>query len=333
MHVHLAGSGAPLLLLHGFTGSAATWKPLLSHVTPRRWVIAPDLIGHGGSDAPADSARYRLERCVNDLLTLLDVLEVAQVDLLGYSMGGRVALHLALAAPQRIRRLLLESASPGLTDPAERSVRAQSDNDLADAIERDGIATFVAHWERLSLFASQEVLPSAVREKLRAQRLQNRPVGLANSLRGMGAGQQAPLWECLPELTMPVLLLVGAQDCKYCDIASRMEQLLPTAHVSVVADAGHAVHLEQPDCFAQLVRDFFEEPRTEKRESQNYDHTYSIHTSSEGTCLAAGNSSADSAGGSGAGAGRDSDGSSTGSLPSAPLSGGNGDCAPDPDRH
>jgi len=260
MHVHLAGSGPPLLLLHGFTGSAATWEPLLPHVTPRRRVIAPDLIGHGGSDAPTDPARYRMERCVADLPALLDALEVAQVDLLGYSMGGRVALHLALAAPQRVRRLLLESASPGLDDPAERAARVQSDNDLADAIERDGIAAFVAHWERLPLFAGQATLPPAVREKQRAQRLRNRPVGLANSLRGMGTGQQASLWERLPELTMPMRLLVGAQDRKYCNIAQRMKQVLPNAQVSVMAEAGHTIHLEQPDRFAQLVGDFLAEP-------------------------------------------------------------------------
>jgi 2-succinyl-6-hydroxy-2,4-cyclohexadiene-1-carboxylate synthase len=263
MHVHLAGSGPPLLLLHGFTGSGAAWEPLLPHVTPRRRVIAPDLIGHGRSDAPADPARYRMERCVADLLALLNTLEVAQVDLLGYSMGGRVALHLALAAPQRVRRLLLESASPGLADPAERAVRVQADNELAAAIEREGIAAFVAHWERLPLFASQQTLPPAVRAKQRAQRLQNRPVGLANSLRGMGAGQQESLWECLPELTLPVQLLVGAQDRKYCDIAQRMEQRLPNVQVSVVADAGHTIHLEQPDRFAHLVGDFLAEPGAE----------------------------------------------------------------------
>jgi 2-succinyl-6-hydroxy-2,4-cyclohexadiene-1-carboxylate synthase len=263
MHVHLAGSGPPLLLLHGFTGSAATWEPLLLHVTPRRRVIAPDLIGHGGSGAPADPARYRMERCVADLPALLDALDVAQVDLLGYSMGGRIALHLALAAPQRVRRLLLESASPGLADPDERAARVQSDNDLADAIERDGIAAFVAYWERLPLFAGRQTLPPAVREKQRAQRLQNRPTGLANSLRGMGTGQQESLWERLAELTLPVRLLVGAQDRKYCDIARRMEQLLPAAQVSVVADAGHTIHLEQPDRFAQLVGDFLAEPGIE----------------------------------------------------------------------
>lgn len=254
--VTLAGSGPPLLLLHGFTGSAATWAPFLPIFGTRRRVIAPDLIGHGDTDAPAAPDRYRMEQSVADLLALLDRLGVAQADVLGYSMGGRVALHLALAAPRRIRTLLLESAAPGLTDPAERNTRIQSDHALAAAIERDGIAAFVAQWERLPLFASQLQLPDPVREQQRMQRLHNRPIGLANSLRGMGAGQMEPVWERLTTLGMPVLLLVGAEDQKYGEIGRRMAALLPAARLVSVPHAGHTIHLEQPDRFAQLVVEF-----------------------------------------------------------------------------
>src|SRR5215207_6685506 len=114
LNVEQSGTGRPLLLLHGFTGSAATWAPLIGALPLHFHMIAPDLIGHGRSDSPPDAERYRMERCVADLLALLDALGVERTDVLGYSMGGRVALHLAAAAPGRFRSLILESSSPGI---------------------------------------------------------------------------------------------------------------------------------------------------------------------------------------------------------------------------
>ena len=258
MHVELAGLGHPLLLLHGFTGGATTWAALATQLSPYRRTLAVDLIGHGQSAAPAEAERYRMERCVADLLALLDALEIARADVLGYSMGGRVALQLAAAAPERVGALLLESSSPGLASPAERAARAAADADMAAAIERDGLAAFVAQWERLPLFASQAALPAELRERQRAQRLHNRPLGLANSLRGMGTGQQTSLWDRLPDLRMPTLLLAGALDQKYCTIAQRMAAQMPNARLALVPNAGHTIHLEQPGLFADTVLEFLQ---------------------------------------------------------------------------
>lgn len=254
--VLVAGAGPALLLLHGFTGSAETWRPFLPALAARRRVIAPELIGHGRTAAPADAARYRMDECVADLLALLDRLGVEEFAVLGYSMGGRVALHLALAAPERVRALILESASPGITDPAERAERARSDEALAELIEREGIAAFVERWESQPLFATQRSLPAEVRERLRAERLGQRPVGLANSLRGMGTGAMEPAWDRLGELGMPALVLAGELDAKYVAIARAMEGRLPQARVAIVSGAGHAVHLEQPARFLELVTTF-----------------------------------------------------------------------------
>ena len=256
LNVEQSGTGRPLLLLHGFTGSAATWAPLIGVLPPLFHTIAPDLIGHGRSDSPPDADRYRMDRCVADLLVLLDALEVARADVLGYSMGGRVALHLAAAAPDRVGALVLESSSPGIATAAERQARIAADERLADSIELAGLEAFVERWERLPLFASQLALPEDTRARLHAQRLRNNPLGLANSLRGMGTGQQESLWEHLAGLNVRTLLLAGALDAKYRALAGEMLALLPNAHAVVVPGVGHAVHLEQPQAFAKNVLEF-----------------------------------------------------------------------------
>jgi 2-succinyl-6-hydroxy-2,4-cyclohexadiene-1-carboxylate synthase len=256
LNVEQSGAGRPLLLLHGFTGSAASWAPLIRALPPHFRTIAPDLIGHGRSDSPPDARRYRMERCVADLVALLDALQVERADVLGYSMGGRVALHLAAAAPDRVGALVLESSSPGIADATERLARVAADQALADSIARDGLAAFVERWENLPLFASQAALPDATRAQLHAQRLQNDPVGLANSLRGMGTGEQESLWDRLTALHVRTLLVAGELDVKYCALAGHMAAVLPNAHAVIVPGAGHTVHLERPQLFAKNVIEF-----------------------------------------------------------------------------
>ncbi len=211
LNVEVRGEGPALLLLHGFTGSGATWTPHLG-----AWqgftTVAVDLLGHGESDAPTGPDRYRMECCVEDLTALLDRLDIRRAAVLGYSMGGRIALHLALSAPERLWALVLESASPGIEDPSEREERVGSDATLAEAIERDGVEAFVDRWQAQPIFATQARLPAAVREELRRQRLRSDPRGLANSLRGVGAGVQEPVLARLGELRIPALLLAGALD-------------------------------------------------------------------------------------------------------------------------
>ena len=259
LNVEVAGAGPPLLLQHGFTGSTATWESHLPALAGCATTIAVDLIGHGASDAPADPARYAMSHCIADLLAVLDRLGVGRTGVLGYSMGARVALHLVLAAPERVAALVLESGSPGLAGESERSARRASDEELAAAIERDGVQTFVAHWEQLPLFASQDTLPAAVRSALRRQRLRNSAQGLAHSLRGMGTGAQASLWRRLGEIDAPALLIVGALDEKFCQIGCAMAGAMPRAGLAVVPGAGHAVHLERPDEFVRLVVGFVAE--------------------------------------------------------------------------
>ena len=246
------------MLLHGFTGSAETWVPLRASLESQFTILAVDLPGHGLSGSPADPARFALGAFADDIAHVLDALGVERVAVLGYSLGGRAALQFVLRHSDRVAALVLESTSPGIVDPVERAARLASDMALADTIERDGIDAFVARWERLPLWDSQETLPVEKRARVRTQRLRNLPQGLANSLRGAGAGVEPPVIERLAKLRVPTLLVAGALDAKYTALARIVEASLPGAHKAIVRDAGHAVHLERPFEFADLVERFLD---------------------------------------------------------------------------
>ncbi|HEY0777298.1 MAG TPA: 2-succinyl-6-hydroxy-2,4-cyclohexadiene-1-carboxylate synthase [Gemmatirosa sp.] len=261
LHVARAGTGPALLLLHGFTGAGTTWAPLVAALGGRYTTLAVDLPGHGRSGAPADPARYALARLADDLTRVLDACDVTRVAVLGYSLGGRAALRFALAHPGRVDALLLESASPGIADPAERAARVAADRALADTIERDGVAAFVDRWERLPLWASQASLGEDVRVRLRVHRLANDARGLANSLRGAGAGADPPVLDQLGAIGAPTLIVAGALDAKYVALGRAMREVIAGARLVVMPGAGHAVHLERPAEFAGVVRECLGEPR------------------------------------------------------------------------
>lgn len=255
-NVKTEGSGPVVLALHGFTGSVATWRGFTEAARGEFTVVAVDMLGHGASDAPDDPARYAMERCVEDLTALLDHLGIRRAVWMGYSMGGRIALTCATVAPERCAALVLEGASPGLADESERLQRMVNDEALARRILREGVQGFVDYWQSIPLFASQARLSPDARAALRAQRLKNRSLGLANSLRGVGAGAQPPVHDRLPSLDIPTLCVVGAEDAKFTAIAREMCRALPSGRLAVIPEAGHAAHLEQPERFNQAVLGF-----------------------------------------------------------------------------
>ncbi len=256
LYVRVEGSGHPLLLLHGFTGSAESWRALAPTFANRLRVIAVDLLGHGRSDAPHEPSRYSMESAVDDLLALLDQLQAPQATLLGYSMGGRLALHVAMKAPERVSELILESATYGIDSAAGRAERRHSDGELAAWIEAHGVEAFARRWASNPLFATQAALPEEVRRAQERERLMHAPVGLANSLRGMGTGAQASLHAGLATLGVPTLLIAGELDPKFATIAQEMHALLPNSELALAPEAGHNVHLERPETFEQLVTHF-----------------------------------------------------------------------------
>jgi dihydroxynaphthoic acid synthetase/2-succinyl-6-hydroxy-2,4-cyclohexadiene-1-carboxylate synthase len=254
--VELAGDGPPLLLLHGFTGSSETMRELAGALAGDFRTISVDLLGHGDSDAPRDPSRYALECTAGDLARLLDALGHAQAHVLGYSLGGRIALGLAALRPERVRSAVLIGASAGLADPAERAARVRADEALAASLERDGVEPFTDHWLALPLFASQARLGPEFLARARAQRLRNRSHGLAASLRGIGTGAQPPLHDRLAHSRVPLLFVAGAEDAKFAALARALAERAPRGQCAVVANAGHAVHLEALHPLVSLVRQF-----------------------------------------------------------------------------
>jgi 2-succinyl-6-hydroxy-2,4-cyclohexadiene-1-carboxylate synthase len=264
--VRVAGSGPALLLLHGFTGSGRSWAELMAEATAAgRTVIAPDMPGHGGTAwvaaDPADlgsPSRATIERTAEDLPPLLRALGHERADVVGYSMGARVALRLAIAHAACVGSLILEAPSAGIADPGERSARRAADDALAGTLVRDGIAAFVDSWERTPVLAGEAHIKAVARAAVREIRLANDPAGLAASLRGAGQGSMEPLHGRLSEISSPTLVIVGADDPAR-DRAEAVAAGIPGARLATVPGAGHAPHLEAPASFNRLVLDFVSE--------------------------------------------------------------------------
>jgi 2-succinyl-6-hydroxy-2,4-cyclohexadiene-1-carboxylate synthase len=251
--VEMSGSGAPLVLLHGFTGNTRAWQPVWSALAQRYRLVAIDLPGHGQSFTPADADDTAFDTVAEDLYHVLQHLGLESFHLLGYSMGGRLALYFALTYPPLVQSLLLESASPGLASERERAERRAADEALATLLEREGLEAFVQHWENLPLWTSQSQLSIAQQAALRQTRLLNSAAGLAQSLRGMGTGAQPSLWGQLNKLAMPTLLITGELDTKFTALAQAMQGANPLIQHALIPQVGHTTHLENPSAFVQLV--------------------------------------------------------------------------------
>jgi 2-succinyl-6-hydroxy-2,4-cyclohexadiene-1-carboxylate synthase len=249
-----------MLLLHGFTGSSRSWPPgVVDGLTSAGWrPVLVDLPGHGRHVGDVDPGRFALETVFEDLGRASGP---DPCPVVGYSMGGRIALAYAVGHPDRVSHLVLESASPGLPTEAERARRREADDALATRIESEGVEAFIGEWEMLPLFESQRALAADARDAQRARRRVNDPRSLAAALRRLGTGALPSYWEALEALDLPVLLITGALDRKFTSIAEEMTDLLRRGHAVVVEGAGHAVHLERPDAWIGTVLPFLAERR------------------------------------------------------------------------
>jgi len=241
LYVERVGAGRPVVLLHGFTQTGRSWTRLVRDLSRDYEVVTIDAPGHGGSQA----MRANLAEAA-DLVAEIG----REATYVGYSMGGRLALHVAVAHPHLVEQLVVLGATAGIDDAHERAARRASDDALAAAIERDGVEAFLVRWLAQPMFAALPHDQAAFNDRLR-----NNAAGLASSLRLAGTGAQEPLWSQLDQLTMPVTVVAGALDTKFVAHGRRLAATIGSnATFETIDDAGHAAHLEQPDAFAALLR-------------------------------------------------------------------------------
>jgi 2-succinyl-6-hydroxy-2,4-cyclohexadiene-1-carboxylate synthase len=249
------GGSQPFVLLHGFTQNASCWGTFGTELTTLGPTLAFDLPGHGGS------SEHHVD-LVESATLLAQSLDELKLDppacVIGYSLGGRTALHLALARPDLVGQLVVIGATGGIDDADEREARQTSDNALADRIIEIGVARFVDEWLAQPIFSS---LPPG--QTHREQRLTNTAEGLSSSLRNCGTGTQTPLWNTLPALEMPVLVLAGADDSKFCELGERLREAIGRNSTSVsIPNAGHSAHLEEPHEVARVIASWLENVST-----------------------------------------------------------------------
>jgi len=251
LNYFVAGKGAPVTLLHGFTQSGRSWQEVISNL-PAGWLwVVPDLRGHGET-LIAPGAPCTMDACTSDLELLWDHLGIQRTHLVGYSMGGRLALHVAVRRRERVRSLLTIGAHAGLEEDA-REGRRRGDDGLAQRIEQAGLEAFVNYWSGLPLFAGLARRGPSFVAQLRDERMGNTAAGLACSLRGMGAGEMEPLWDELARVTVPSTFVAGQLDHGYVASARRLAAAVPNGRVEIVPRAGHALHRERPEAFARVL--------------------------------------------------------------------------------
>ena len=237
-----------VVLLHGFSGTHRAWDGVAERLDPERYLpLALDLPGHGeAANARGPGGReITFDSCVEYVLAR----SPERFALAGYSLGGRVALHIALAAPERVSALVLVSTSAGIENSTERARRRLSDERLAEELESTPFEDFIERWRTQPLFAGE---PPAAGSLAREDQRRNRPDALATVLRGIGTGEMESLWGRLAELTMPVTVLVGARDEKFQALGRRMVGLLPDAEL-VLVPGGHGLPLENPTAVAEAI--------------------------------------------------------------------------------
>lgn len=246
LHVERRGSGPPVVLVHGFTQNGASLAPLAALLSDGHEVLLPDLPGHGDSPLPTGDIWSAAEQLGESC---------GRATYVGYSLGGRICLHLALSSPERVEKLVLVSTTAGIEDADERAEREKADEALAERLETGGdagLSHFLDEWLAGPLFAHLDDETAG-----KASRLNNTAAGLAASLRHDGTGRQQPLWERLGELTMPVVVIAGEEDSAYAQAAQRLASAIgANALFLLVPETGHSVLLERPEAVARLVADF-----------------------------------------------------------------------------
>ena len=246
----------PIIFLHGFTGQAKDCEFIFDKLPNNYLPISIDLIGHGKTDHPEELDFYTTEAQVDHLKQIIEQLNLHNVILCGYSMGGRLALSFTVRFPHLVKSLILESTTAGIENTTERRERYKNDQLLADKIVNEGIDEFINYWMNIPLFASLRKLQEDKFSHVFNTKLMNNPIGLANSLRGFSSGRMPSNWDKLKTLTQNTLLITGELDQKYCEINKQINSQLQNSEHIIIPSCGHNVHLENPEEFIILVNQF-----------------------------------------------------------------------------
>ncbi len=249
-HVQIRGEGKPIICLHGFSENLNTWK--LLQLKGYKLILI-DLIGHGNSDKPYSREYYDLKVIIKHLNKFVQELGFEKYSMLGYSMGGRIALAYALSYQNEISELILESSSYGECDEINRLKRRRQDFKLAKSIREKGIEWFNEFWSNLSIFESQRNLPENIKDKISKRRLSNETHALSYTLICTGQGSFPCLKSEIVNLTMPILYISGEYDEKYKEIGNEFQKLNVNVKHKRIGGVGHNTHTESPDKFNKIL--------------------------------------------------------------------------------
>jgi len=244
-----------LLFLHGFMGSGRDWLPIAHHLEKDYYCVMPDLPGHGKNLNLAMDEPLGYNSLAAGLLSLAEKINIDKVSLIGYSMGGRLALFFAIQYAEKVQHLILESAHPGIIDEQARRKRAQIDEQRANQIRHFGIKAFVDSWYKMDFFRSMQQRSDEF-AAMKIAREKNSPLWMAKVIHELSPGLQPALWDQLPKVMMDVLLIAGAQDSKYANTLKKAAQKLPQATINVIPNAGHNTHFEATKTFSKQIADF-----------------------------------------------------------------------------
>ena len=248
-----------VFLLHGFTGSSNDWLEIIPNLNKKYSYVAVDLIGHGQSDSPNELEHYKTPSLITQLDDIFKHFTKEQFILMGYSMGGRVALSYAAQYPDKLAGLVLESTSAGIANEKLRQERILHDGKIVEIIEKKSLEEFFKFWMSQDLFATLKLIPEDKLLKAKAEKLLNNKIGLINSLRGFGTGVMPALHEKLNSIKCKTLLITGELDSKFSSINKELKKNIISSRHEIVKDSGHIVHFERPEEFVKTIDKFLED--------------------------------------------------------------------------
>lgn len=257
VYKNLDTSKDTVLFIHGFTGNAEEWEPIIEQMPDNFNYAALDLIGHGKSDKSVNPEHYSTTAIVEQIKTVKDKLtSINPIILIGYSMGGRAALSFATNYPKDIKGLILESASAGIKNESERKKRYEDDMELVKFINEHSMEEFIELWYDQEMFNTQRRFSNDKLKKMRKNKYDNSKIGLSNMLKGFSSGIMPPLHDRLKNITVRTILVSGELDSKYTFINSKIVRAFHKAKHKVVKNSGHNTHLEEPKRFVEIVTNY-----------------------------------------------------------------------------